>query len=154
MSAQLHHLGQDQQAEDDRRDLELRSDRDNRIAPISQRGSTRRFTTSEILSYLWLSLPTERKNLRIYLDRAKSYRNDCGCAMGGIFIVGTLAVLLIYGFVYRNYNDGHWFLQLIFAAACLFAAALLGKMTGIGIARLKLIFLGRELRRRYQVRDI
>lgn len=101
------------------------------------------------LNYLWTALPAERENLRPYVGRAKSYRNDCGCTMGGIFVVGTLALLILYGLVFRGFDVQHWLLDMISAAACLLGAALIGKMIGIGLARIRLMLLGRDLRTRY-----
>jgi hypothetical protein len=101
------------------------------------------------LNYLWTAFPSESENLRPYIERAKAYRNDCGCTLGGIFVVGTFAALILYGFVFRGFELRHWLIDTVSAAACLLGAALVGKMTGIGLARIRLILLGHELRTRY-----
>jgi len=49
----------------------------NRFPPRNRRNAS-----SETLSRLWAEFPAERETLRPYVDRAKSYRNECGCAMG------------------------------------------------------------------------
>ena len=110
----------------------------------------RRYAASEFLNRLWTSLPAERETLRRYAARAKSYRNECGCAMGGAFIAVTLTALILYGLVYRGFSWDHWLIDLVSATACLFGASILGKMLGIGLARIRLILLGRELHRRYR----
>jgi hypothetical protein len=73
--------------------------------------------------------------------------------MGGIFVVGALALLILYGFVYRGFSIEHWLRDAVGAAACLCGAALIGKLIGIGLARARLMFLGRELRRRYRLQE-
>ena len=119
---------------------------------LLRRNTSRRYAASETLSHLWATLPAERETLRVYVERAKAYRNDCGCAVGGICVVATLAMLILYGFVYRRFDVEHWLLETISATVCLFGAGLLGKMMGIGLARIRLILLGRDLRNRYPVR--
>jgi len=83
------------------------------------------------------------------MDRAKSYQNDCGCAMGGFLVVITFAVLILYGFVNRLFDVQHLLHDAVSAAACLLGAAILGKLMGIGFSRIRLVLLGRELLRRY-----
>ena len=117
------------------------------ITPRCKR--TRRYDSFEILRHLWVAFPAEHETLRVYGNRAKSYRNDCGCAMGGVFVVITLAVLILYGFVYHLFDLRHLLHDAVSAVACLFSAAILGKLVGIGIARTRLVLLGRELLRRY-----
>jgi hypothetical protein len=118
----------------------------NRFSP-----KNRRNPSSEILSRLWAEFPAERESLRPYADRAKSYRNDCGCAMGGKFTLAALAGLILYGFAYHGFRVEHWLLETAKAVGCLWGAALLGKLTGIGLARIRLARLGRELRSRYRM---
>jgi hypothetical protein len=113
--------------------------------------SSPRSAASEILRYRWVANPAEREALRSYVDRAKAYRNECGCAMGGTFVAATLVTLILYGFLFRQFTIEHWFLDAVVSAACLFGAAFLGKTTGIGLARFRLMLLGRELRLRYSV---
>ena len=129
-----------------------RADQQNRIVPHPRRNPRRRYAASETLSHLWAAFPAERESLRAYVDRAKSYRNECGCATGGMFVVAAIALLIFYGFVYRGFSVEHWLLDSVSAVACLFAAAIVGKMFGIGLARVRLMLLGRELRNRYQAR--
>jgi len=118
----------------------------NRFPPRNRRNAS-----SETLSRLWAEFPAERESLRPYVDRAKSYRNECGCAMGGKFAVAAFAVLILYGFAYHGFRVEHWLLDAAKAVGCLWGAALLGKLMGIGLARIRLVLLGRELRSRYRM---
>ena len=115
--------------------------------------STRRYAASDLLRHLWAEFPAERDGLRIYVDRAKSYRNDCGCAMGGFFVVAALLGLLLYGFGYGGFSADQWLLDAAQTAAGLLGAMFIGKITGIGFARIRLVLLGRELRSRYRLRE-
>lgn len=125
----------------------------NRISPTVRRNTSWQYAYSDTLSHLWATFPAERETLRAYVDRAKAYRNDCGCTLGGIFVVVTLAILILYGFGYRRLSVGHLLLDAVWATACLCSAALLGKMMGIGLARIRLMLLGRELRSRYHGKE-
>jgi hypothetical protein len=106
-------------------------------------------SASRILTRVWVASPEERAVLRGYLDRVKVYRNECGCALGGVFGALVLLVLIVYDFGYGGFSLQHWFNDTARAIACLFAAVLIGKATGIGVARIRLVLLGRELRARY-----
>lgn len=110
-----------------------------------------RYAASEVLGHLWIAFPAERKTLLEYADRAKSYRSDCGCAVGGAFVVATLALLVLYGLAFHEFTLGHWLRDTLFGIASLLAAAFAGKIAGIGIARMRLVLLGRELRKRFHM---
>jgi hypothetical protein len=119
------------------------------MRPDVSAATRRQYAATRTLGHLWLAFPGEHDTLRPYVDRAKSYRNDCGCAAGGFFVAVTIVTLIFYGIAYRGYYVDHWLAGLISAAAYLFGAAFAGKMLGIGLARVRLVLLGHELRRRY-----
>jgi hypothetical protein len=114
--------------------------------------SSRRYLAIEILDELWATSPAERDSLRPYVDLAKKFRNECGCAQGGAF--GTLALVLIvlYGFVYGGFTIEHAIVDIAMALAVFLCAVFTGKTMGIGIARIRLFLLGQALRRHYCVR--
>lgn len=102
-----------------------------------------------ILAQLWRALPDEREKLGPYVEKAKSYRNECGCAMGGGFLIGSLVLLILYRVFFNAVSSGHWFTTTLRGTALVFGACILGKVTGIAIARIRLGLLYRELRIRY-----
>jgi hypothetical protein len=72
--------------------------------------------------------------------------------MSAVFVVATLATLVVYLFAYRGFGIDHWLRDVAVAVVSVFAAATVGKLIGVGIARARLLLLGRELRRRYALR--
>jgi hypothetical protein len=78
--------------------------------------------------------------------RARAYSRECGCAMGAIFLTAALALTLIY---FATTGD----LRVGTGIACVmlvFFASMLGKMTGLVLARAKLALLRWSLARRLQ----
>ena len=114
----------------------------------AKRGANGRET---ILERLWRSLPEERETLRPFVERAKAHRNACGCAMGGVFLVGAVVLLIIDGLFFHVIGGRHWAMVALLGAGFAFGAGILGKLIGIGIARVRLALVHRELRIRYHM---
>jgi hypothetical protein len=102
------------------------------------------------LEQLLRSHPEERESLRPYVDRAKAYSNECGCSMGGAFLVASLGVL-VYGVLSGQLSRTDLAGTILEGAAFVFAAGIVGKLVGIGIARIRLQRMYRELTARYFV---
>jgi len=102
-----------------------------------------------VLDRLLRSLPDEREHLRPYVDRAKALSSECGCAMGGAFMVAALA--LVIGFEIVNAGSPHSsvIVRVLRDAAIVFGAGVAGKLTGLAIARVRLAWLYHEIRVRY-----
>jgi hypothetical protein len=103
-----------------------------------------RETTLERLLRLF---PDERVRLRPYVDRAKTFQNECGCAMSGFFMTGSLVALTLYGLL--GHRSSHLTRDVPVAVALVFGAGVLGKVVGVVIARLRLTLLYRRLRVEY-----
>lgn len=105
---------------------------------------------SDILETLLRSRPQDLDIFHSYVRRAKSYRNECGCAMSGIFLLAA-SLLLVFDFLWlRGPTNGGLIFQLFAGAAIIFGSAVIGKLIGMGIARLRLALLYRELRIRFE----
>jgi hypothetical protein len=102
-----------------------------------------------VLDQLWRTLPSERGNLRAYVEKAKAYRNECGCATGAAFFVASLLFLIVRGIFFHFATNGQWFSATIHATLLVLGATILGKAVGIGVARLRLLLLYRHLQIRY-----
>lgn len=87
--------------------------------------------------------------LQTYVYRAKTYRDACGCAMGGVFFLLALGSSITYAVLHHQLSTENGLMKGIFLIAASCGAALLGKIVGIGVARLRLFLLERELLRRY-----
>lgn len=104
-----------------------------------------------ILDQLWRTLPSERGNLRPYVERAKAYRNECGCSTGAAFFGASLLFLVVRGIFFHFAANDRWFSAIFHATLLLFGAAILGKAVGIGVARIRLLLLYRDLQIRYHL---
>ncbi|MGH7497792.1 MAG: hypothetical protein ACREL3_02960 [Gemmatimonadales bacterium] len=101
------------------------------------------------LEHLLHSFPEERENLRPYVDRAKAFSNECGCSMGGAFMVGALGLVVVYGVLFDGFAGHSRLTDLLGGAVLVCSAGIIGKLTGVGVARIRLALLYRDLRIRY-----
>jgi hypothetical protein len=108
----------------------------------------------DLLGRLWRDLPGMRNELRPYFEKAKSYRNECGCAMGGGFLIAAIAVVLLHRIAFHPSRGGHLLMSILQEIAFVFVACILGKAIGIGIARIRLSLLYRKIRIRYQTEGV
>lgn len=109
--------------------------------------------TKDPLAQLLDALPEKRESLRPYVERAKFFRNECGCAMGGVFFVASLGFLILRCVFFTGFQASHSFVDVLLGAAFVLAASALGKLTGMGIARLRLALLYRRLRIGFSLED-
>ena len=105
--------------------------------------------SESVLDRLLRSMPNEREQLRPYVDRAKALSSECGCSMGGALMVAALALVLGYEVTHDGSPQRGLVIRLLWDAAIVFAAGVAGKLIGLGIARVRLAWLYRELRVRY-----
>jgi hypothetical protein len=108
--------------------------------------------TENILEQLLHSFPEERENLLPYVARVKVYKNECGCSMSGAFLVGSFCLLILFGFLFNGFEGGYLMTNALRGTAFVFGAGIVGKLTGIGIARFRLTLLYRHLRARYHLK--
>ena len=104
-----------------------------------------------LLEFLLRSFPEERQRLRPYVDRAEAYHHECGCSMGGAFLVGSLGLLMLYAVFFDGFAGSSVLNGVVRASAFVLGATVAGKLTGIGIARIRLALLYRHLRIKYDV---
>jgi hypothetical protein len=108
----------------------------------------------ETIDRLWRLLPEERPRLRPYVERAEAYRKDCGCSMGGAFLVGSFGLVILDGVLFGGFARGSVLTVVLRGAAWVFGATIIGKLVGIGIARFRLTRLYRRLRVEYHVEGV
>lgn len=108
--------------------------------------SPERGRRQDILERLLTAFPERREALLPYVERAKRYRNDCGCAMSGAFLIA--AILAVAAWTLRHGGVGRPgpLAGLALAVAFVFGAGVAGKLLGVGVARLRLALLYRALR--------
>lgn len=103
------------------------------------------------LDQLWRTHPSDREQLRPYVEKARAYRNECGCSMGAAFFSASILILIIRSAVFHFAVNGRWFMAIVQAIGMMLGAAILGKLLGIGVARIRLLLLYRDLQNRYRV---
>jgi hypothetical protein len=108
-------------------------------------------SSESVLEQIWKTSPDEREKLRPYVERAKSYRNECGCEMGGVFFTGAVVIVILDLFLIHGISGGGWLTGALRGSAFVFCASLLGKAIGIGVARLRLALMYKELRHQYRI---
>ena len=102
------------------------------------------------LERLLHSIPEERDTLRPYFERAKSYSTDCGCSMSAAFLAVSFGLLIIYGFVSDGFRGANLLTVVLASTGFVFTSGVVGKLTGIGIARLRLALMYRQLSAKYR----
>ena len=117
----------------------------------AKRGAIKGDSRENVLERLWRTLPDDRERLRPFVERAKVHRNDCGCAMGGVFLVGAVVLLIIDVLFFHIVGGRDWVMVALLGAGFAFAAGFLGKLVGLAIARMRLGLVYRELRVRYDI---
>jgi hypothetical protein len=68
--------------------------------------------------------------------------NECGCAMGGAFLVATAVIVATYLFPFGHFTAT----AVVVATAVTFASAMAGKAVGISVACVRLLLLRRRFR--------
>ena len=107
--------------------------------------------TESVLEQIWKTSPDEREKLRPFVEKAKSYRNECGCEMGGVFFTGAVVIVILDLLVIHGITDGGWLIGALRGSAFVFSASFLGKAIGIGVARMRLALMYRELHHQYRI---
>jgi VIT1/CCC1 family predicted Fe2+/Mn2+ transporter len=77
-----------------------------------------------------------------FRSRAGVLANECGCAMGGAFLVASAVVAAVYLFLFGHFT----ITAIVVSVAVTFASAMAGKAVGIGTACARLLLLRRQLR--------
>jgi hypothetical protein len=101
------------------------------------------------LEALLAALPDQRERLRPYIDKAHAYSAECGCALGGAFMVAATGALIPYGMLLHGFAGRGVVISVLEAVGFVFAATIIGKFVGVGIARVRLALLCRRLRALY-----
>ena len=86
----------------------------------------------------------QAKDSKYYLDKISKYKFECGCKLGAIFFAIALIffiVLEIYLHTIKNSLDISYSRVNLYGAIFVFGSALLGKIVGIGTAKIKLKLL-------------
>jgi hypothetical protein len=90
------------------------------------------------IEQLLKEFPYEKLDKGYFLEKTKNLSNECGCLLAGIFLVVSTIILISYVFLMSNIN----LLKTIsIGLFSVFFAAVIGKLLGIGIAKVRLLLL-------------
>jgi len=73
-----------------------------------------------------------------YFNKAKELNNECGCSWGGLFLVAAMIVFAAYLLLTPQLEPLR---TLMFGSLFIFGTAILGKLLGLGVARVRLFLL-------------
>jgi hypothetical protein len=97
-----------------------------------------------IVDELLAQLPGDDPEKAVLQRRARDYSRECGCAMGGFFLVGASTLTMIYFATAGDLRLRTGIEGIVFV----FLAAVIGKIVGRLIAAGRLVMLRRTLSRR------
>lgn len=81
-----------------------------------------------------------------FVRRLKTYKNECGCKLGGIFAISAIIICILYFLLFFNPVSVFAGIKMIlWSAMAIVAAGLVGKGVGIAHARIKLMVLYRKV---------
>lgn len=85
-------------------------------------------------------LQADEEKKELYKEKANKYFNECGCSLGGIFLVAAFFGCGLY-LVFFHHN----MISLLKSIGVIFFTSILGKLSGIISARIKLYILLKRL---------
>jgi hypothetical protein len=97
------------------------------------------------------SFPNDREEIFLYMDKVKKYSSECGCSMGAKFLMVSIGIFLIYFFRSNDFGVANLLKEFLLGILFIFTSSIIGKLIGIGIARLRLVLLSKYLIRKYRV---
>lgn len=89
------------------------------------------------------NLPDGGTEKMLLVEKIRKYRTECGCSMGAKFLVAAIVAVVLYLVIF-NHGQRNLIWNGVFCLSFIFISAGLGKLTGIGIARLRLGILLRS----------
>lgn len=87
------------------------------------------------------AIPEDEIDRDLYASKINEYSNECGCSMGAVFLFGAIVIFICLFFINTGWRNGHLFKYIWQRLLFIFLSATVGKIFGIGIARIKLVML-------------
>lgn len=101
------------------------------------------------------SLPDDNTEKPLYRDSFKKYVHECGCSLGAKFLAISIAIFIVYVVYLIFFSDLETANILALGPLGIFfvfISGIVGKLIGIGIAKLKLALFYRNLIDKYHIR--
>jgi hypothetical protein len=97
------------------------------------------------------SFPNDREEILQYVDRAKKYSSECGCSLGAKFLIASIGIFIFYFFHSNDFGIANLLKEILLGILFIFTSSIVGKLTGIGIARMRLALLSKYLISKYHI---
>ena len=91
------------------------------------------------------SFPDDREEMLSYINRAKKYSSECGCSLGAKFLMVSTAIFIVYFFLSNDFAMANLPEEIFLGTLFIFTSTIVGKLAGIGIARIRLALLYKHL---------
>lgn len=106
--------------------------------------------SSFVIENLLISFPRDREEILHHADNMRKYSSECGCSLGALFLAASLAAYALYLFFW-DLSAAHLPRDILWGMLFIFVSSIVGKLIGIGIARIRLALLYRYLSTKYKV---
>lgn len=101
------------------------------------------------LDNLLTSLPHRRDELLPYVAEVKKYSSECGCSLGGKFLIASAALWALRWIFFTPHSSANVLKQILLGILFVFCSSILGKLAGITVAKIRLALLYQHLRFKY-----
>ena len=95
------------------------------------------------------SLPDKRDELLPYVAKVKKYSSECGCSLGGKFLLISIALCLVRFFLVPPLGFASLLKQASIGIPFVFISSIAGKLIGISLAKINLALIHRDLIAKY-----
>lgn len=91
------------------------------------------------------TLPNDSKEKIQYVEKIKKYKTECGCSLGAKFLFGSGLLYIAYIIFLNDNKSLSFFKAAIVGLLFIFFLSIVGKLLGIGIAKIKLKILYKSM---------
>jgi len=85
------------------------------------------------------------------MERIKQLSTECGCSMGAKFMLVSTGIVGIYIVFFNKFVFPKILMDILIGFTIIFVSSMIGKMLGIGLAKLRLTQLYRSLQSKYPI---
>lgn len=96
---------------------------------------------NDVEKMLLHSLPEGSEEKVRLVTKIRKYRNECGCSMGARFLVAATLATILYWVVLNEGGQVNILWRGLASLLFIFLSAVIGKLTGLSIARFRLCIL-------------
>jgi len=95
------------------------------------------------------SIPNDDETKIRSVEKIKKYGNECGCSWGANFLLASLTGVTVYLLFYYEWQNANPVKLILIVILPVFVSSGIGKIIGIGIAKIRLRMLYKSLINHY-----